>query len=392
MIEEKNMHTINIPAILIANIMGITILFVVAIGNFRNTKAVFSENQIIKIMFIVSFISCVVDPICFFADGKQGIINKILVVGCNTWLYFGNIVISFLWIQLVNSHLERKPPLATKIIINTICALEILLLVVNLFVPIVFTVDANNVYARKDFYWILFVFYVLFSLYGLVVYFFEKRKSAKLKFFPVWAFLVPAGIGTLIQSFFYGVSTITPFVTISIVCLLICLQNEFLYKDKLTGLYNRFYLNVLEKTYYKKADKRYLALMIDINNFKTINDTYGHKVGDQALIDCSNILRDIAGAKGEVIRYAGDEFIMILDLKTNNEVEKVIENVHSKFAEFSSKKDAPYQLSVSLGYDKLSLKDEKMDSFLDKIDKHMYENKRKHKQSLNSNISNEQKE
>ncbi|MGI6467320.1 MAG: GGDEF domain-containing protein [Sphaerochaetaceae bacterium] len=85
--------------------------------------------------------------------------------------------------------------------------------------------------------------------------------------------------------------------------------------DPLTGLYNRrFGLNRLSEEY-SRAIRSQLplgVLMFDIDHFKKVNDTYGHTVGDRVLVNIAKIAT-MAGRKGDfVIRYGGEEFIMIL--------------------------------------------------------------------------------
>lgn len=88
---------------------------------------------------------------------------------------------------------------------------------------------------------------------------------------------------------------------------------ELAYVDALTGLYNRTYLEVVAQQI-KDGEKHYESvLMIDMDNFKTINDTFGHMIGDQTLRDIGNILFQVLTPYVHVtFRYGGDEFLVIL--------------------------------------------------------------------------------
>lgn len=85
-------------------------------------------------------------------------------------------------------------------------------------------------------------------------------------------------------------------------------------KDHLTGLYNRrYFFNTAEK-FYENAKRKNLYIgigMIDIDHFKTINDTYGHAAGDQVLQHLSQILKSSFRASDIVARYGGEEFIVL---------------------------------------------------------------------------------
>lgn len=375
------MSTVNIPAILIANGMGLAILFVVAIGNIWRTKEATGENKCLLAMFFCSAINCIVDPICFLADGKIGMINRILVIGCNTFLYLNGIITAFSWVFLVSYRLKNKLHPVHKTFLIVLLVYTFVTLFVNLFVPFVFSTDVNNVYSREFGYWIHNILYFIFTIDGLILYLKYNISSGGLKFFPAWAFIIPSAIGLAIQILFYGISTATPFTTVSIVCVILCMQNEYMLRDKLTGLYNRFYLNLIENKLKRYSNLKYSAIMLDINGFKRINDTFGHKIGDEALIKVSHILNEAVGKIGEVVRYAGDEFIIILNTQNNDLIKEKLTLIDSLLNDFNTNKTNQYELSLSRGYCILDFSTNTMDEYMDKIDELMYENKKQYYES-----------
>ncbi len=89
---------------------------------------------------------------------------------------------------------------------------------------------------------------------------------------------------------------------------------RLLYTDELTHLYNRRYLKEQLPRYFAQAEQKGVSvafLMLDMDNFKSINDTYGHQAGDQALIHLAKVLVGTLQRRGIPIRYAGDEFVVI---------------------------------------------------------------------------------
>jgi diguanylate cyclase (GGDEF)-like protein len=89
---------------------------------------------------------------------------------------------------------------------------------------------------------------------------------------------------------------------------------RLVFEDELTGVYNRRFLfqYFQSKVSWEQLAKDPLSLiMMDVDNFKGVNDTYGHQVGDAALIWVAEMLREVAGDEGLPIRYAGDEFMML---------------------------------------------------------------------------------
>jgi diguanylate cyclase (GGDEF)-like protein len=163
------------------------------------------------------------------------------------------------------------------------------------------------------------------------------------------------------------------------------LQNELTEQaihDPLTGLYNRYYLNqVLDQEV--KRSKRYnhcmAFLMIDVNRFKEINDRYGHQVGDLVLQEIASLLRKAVRESDIVVRYGGDEFLVIL-LETDGEADAVKQRIAKKTFLRNKKNgwlDFPVTLSIGGAY--WNPKDHKsVDEILNEADRQMYEEKKRH--------------
>lgn len=116
--------------------------------------------------------------------------------------------------------------------------------------------------------------------------------------------------------------------------------------------------------------------MIDLDGFKSINDTYGHDVGDNALKIASNLLKSCIRSNDFIGRFGGDEFIIILDLCNRIEIEEIIARINNSFLEYNNFSDQPFNLSASMGYDVYEY-DSGMttEDFKKHIDKLMYRDK-----------------
>jgi len=91
--------------------------------------------------------------------------------------------------------------------------------------------------------------------------------------------------------------------------------SRLIFEDELTGIYNRrFLLNYFRyKVPWDGLENRPLSLlMMDLDHFKQINDNYGHDAGDQVLIWVASLIKEVSGDQGLAIRYAGDEFIILM--------------------------------------------------------------------------------
>jgi len=99
-------------------------------------------------------------------------------------------------------------------------------------------------------------------------------------------------------------------------------------KDGLTGLYNRRYLENLVAD----IEREYIVLMIDIDFFKQVNDTYGHDVGDKVIVGLSKFLQKQIKGSDVIIRYGGEEFIIILYDISIEDAFKKADNVRESFS------------------------------------------------------------
>ncbi len=140
------------------------------------------------------------------------------------------------------------------------------------------------------------------------------------------------------------------FIMVELLCLYVGATKQQISLDKLTQVNNR--LNLISYMKYKLAnhENRMFLLMIDLDDFKTINDTYGHLEGDNALILVAKSLKAACSSyklRPYISRYGGDEFIVITE-GTRKEANDLCENIQRIITE-KQDKDAPYQLKVSIG-------------------------------------------
>ena len=121
--------------------------------------------------------------------------------------------------------------------------------------------------------------------------------------------------------------------------------NEKLYTDVLTGIYNRRFF---EEEIKKMEDEAGIAV-IDLDDFKLHNDTYGHSAGDAALITTANIIKKYIRKTDILIRYGGDEFLLILPSIKKHIFEDKLKLIREKIHDTVVPKYEKMQLSVSIG-------------------------------------------
>ncbi len=122
-------------------------------------------------------------------------------------------------------------------------------------------------------------------------------------------------------------------------------------RDTLTGLYNRAYLN--EKMFQLFESSLPLSVVFcDVDHFKQINDTYGHKAGDLVLQSVAQILENQIGDSGKVIRYGGDEFVVLLPDTPSVQAVEISNRLCNGVASnsHSVSPDQSIQVTTSVGY------------------------------------------
>ncbi|MDO4501092.1 MAG: GGDEF domain-containing protein [Erysipelotrichaceae bacterium] len=367
---------INTMAVFIANGLALVLIsqYLFSYG-FRFTKDR-NEDKIIRYMLLICAVACLADPLASIFDSRPGKLSYLIVYLANLYLYVSNMLIGSCWIIVLNKHLIGSLPRHQKIVMGSLSLLGILALVVNFFTPVVFTVDSFNTYHRESLFWLYTVIECIFMVDSIFVYIQTKIKGGIFKFFPVLRFVFPVVLGVLVQSFFYGVSTIWPAITISLSGFLNGLRNESLYRDSLTNLFNRLYLTDVGEEL-KRKKKSITVCMIDLNYFKEINDKYGHGEGDRALISTAQLMVNSVGALGNVVRYAGDEFVILLNTVRRDHVEEFIETLQHNFDEYNRFSTKEYKLSLSIGVCIQNDEFANLDAMITEADRLMYIEKAK---------------
>jgi len=153
--------------------------------------------------------------------------------------------------------------------------------------------------------------------------------------------------------------------------------------DELTGLHNRRGFLVLATQQIKIADRmkqKAILVFADMDNLKQVNDTLGHKEGDQALIDIANILKGALRASDIIARWGGDEFVGLTLESVENAGEVVLSRLQENVAAHNRRGERAHTLSISFG---VTFYDPErpcaLEELLERGDKQMYEQKQKRK-------------
>ena len=147
--------------------------------------------------------------------------------------------------------------------------------------------------------------------------------------------------------------------------------------DPLTKVNNRGQLMhyMSQETLIHRERKMTYLIIIDVNDFKKINDTYGHAEGDRALVILASALKKVVNEKKAPMflgRYGGDEFMIIAHPESEEEVKDIVSSVRASAEEKCAEEQTPYILSLAVGYDRLGEGQDNFESCFERADHNLY--------------------
>lgn len=151
-------------------------------------------------------------------------------------------------------------------------------------------------------------------------------------------------------------------------------------KDSLTGLYNREYFFDYLKKSLEKLKRNHLkgfVIFLDLDNFKNINDNYGHETGDKVLKNFANILHKNFRDYDVIARYGGDEFIIFMENHEKENIKKRFNILEKKVEEYFKN----FDISVSYGMSNYPDDAKNVEELIKIADQRMYEYKKLKKAS-----------
>ncbi len=364
------------------NIVCVIIMALIFFNIYHRREKKLLEQKLFLALLFSNTAILLVDAGMWTMDGRPGASFHFLNMFMSLAYYILNPLICMLWYFFVDYKVyksewglrKRFLPLCLPFFANIVLTLA------SLESGILFYIDSNNVYHRGEYFFLFFIISYFYVTCAFVLVFTKRNLIRKEDFLSLLFFPLPPYIGGIIQCLHYGLSLIWAGTTISILVIFINIQNHQLYTDYLTGLFNRRQLDtyLLEQTQRNKSSGFLAGIMLDLDFFKMINDQYGHDVGDEALKETARILTHSFRKNDFIARYGGDEFVIIMDVVNEKEVEDALDLLEKNLSAFNTESAAPYTLKLTYGVDLFSFDSELSSSdFLKRLDQFMYENKLK---------------
>jgi diguanylate cyclase (GGDEF)-like protein len=157
--------------------------------------------------------------------------------------------------------------------------------------------------------------------------------------------------------------------------------------DGITGLANSRYYFMCVEHEFSRAAREGLPLslvVVDLDNFKEVNDNFGHAIGDQVLRDMARLLREQVRDRDTVVRYGGDEFFVVLPETNRAAAEKIAHRIEDAAARYSLQPRTDKRISVGLSIGVATYPDDSTEAneLLRIADDRMYQVKHIHRQPL----------
>ncbi len=377
-------HTIDI------NIFALVILSILlAVSSSKNEKGMIQHQLFMYLIFLNMLLTCleILGWIFDARAGGSGAMSWRLNLLANYSLYCFEPVPAAVWFLYAHYQIFHDPTRLKRVarILLPILFLNVVLSTASIRTGWFFSVNSSNFYNRGP--W--FILHVLFP-YGMLaaaclIVFTNRKLLEKRNYSALLFFVVPQIIGTSLQVLIYGLSLNWAAMMISVLIVYLHIQDRGMNTDYLTGAYNRRHFEQIISNRIRRIsnDESFAVILADMDNFKKINDQFGHKAGDEALQIAVSLVRRSLRKDDLIARFGGDEFYFLLELSTDHALNGTIKRIYQEFERYNDSSSLPYLLELSMGgaiYDPKS--GQSAEQFLRDVDQMMYKEKTRRQQLL----------
>lgn len=370
-IEKLYMFDNNLYAFLLLGIL----LFVVI-----KKKDIYDYSR--KLFYSMIIFNMVVLLVEVLAWAFDGIVSPAAIFAnylFNILLILFEPVMAALWLSYVDYKIYGSMRRLKKRIYYLYASVfAVLLLIINIFEPVAFTIDNSNVYHRGSLLWLSLVFVLGLVLYTIVLSIRNRKhiSDKMIAFIAVFA-LLPVLV-SFIQLFVYGIILTWAVVALGVVFAYYLLEISGNSVDYLTKLQSRKKIEEIIRGLIER-NQDFVAIMVDLEYFKRINDIYGHKTGDEVLVHFSKVLNRAFGKNNYISRIGGDEFLIVLKNKNIDNASKYKEMIKNELSNYKDL-DVLQEVNFSFGYKTFTGNEEiTVDIIFDEVDKLMYQDKSRNK-------------
>ena len=382
----------NIPEILVANGTGAVLVCFLFLLRVRSEGKNSVGTELFCGMLAVTLLAQAAETISFLLDGVPGAVSRFWLYLTNTICTGATVSVGFAWCLYVDFRVYRSTGRLRKkhLLLGVPLLALLVLLIINLFgTGWIFSISADNVYRRGPLNFLLYLLLTCYYAESVWQVYKAKRDGVTVEFFPVYYFVVTCAVGTVLQGAFYGMAF--GWLSVAIAFVFVDSQTRSLsgYTDELSGLFGRKYMNYCLDRIHATQEQDVYGIMMDVNCFKEINDTYGHAEGDRAIQEIGRILSGALAANSVAIRMSGDEFMVLIRHGSEEILDKTCAAIEQRVQHYNATAPAgSFQLSFSTGAAKYE--GGSVEKFLIELDARMYAEKRAFHAARDGNTAPEQ--
>ncbi len=365
---------------IIINGFSVLLLIILCFHSLRRTEEKSIQFTLYVGILVTTMLMLVLD-VFSRTDGNLGTLYPVLNHVSNFLLFVMNPIVPSLWLMYIyfqTSHDEEK----TKKLILPLIALNVanlLMVIISQFTGWYYFIDSGNIYHRGSLFLVSTIIPLFSVILSCVIISQNKKSIGEKQLFSLMFFPLPPFVGILLQIYIYGISFVLNSIVLSLLIVLLNMQNDTIYSDFLTGVGNRKKLDAVLKDSIKRSSIRrtFSLVMLDIDEFKEINDTFGHEMGDKALKASAELLKKCVRSKDYVVRFGGDEFCLVLELYDKKGLDSIVNRIHSSAEQLNASGEFPFNLKFAVGCAVFDYNSGmKSEDFINQVDILMYENKR----------------
>jgi len=355
---------------------------------FRLNSSIGSEHEVKQLRYMIySYFGLLITDILWALSQDKllqpphlvsMLINAVADISVTGGCYF--------WFRFIEDRLHLRG--SRNKLLNSLITVPLLLVCVldlcTVFTGLMFTVDAENHYIENPIYRLASCINYLYLVVPTACSVFRALKARsrpeRSEFWTYALYMFVPITASLLEDVFPYVPLVAVNIFLMILVLFLMIQNMQVYNDALTGLGNRRRLNQHLSNCLDRAtpERPTLLFIMDINSFKSINDTFGHIEGDCALKTFARILRQVANRYYAFIaRYGGDEFCFVTDVEDCDPAQ-VMADIQQTLADEQQKIAAgpeKYRMTVSIGYAVCDGTEQEPTAALARADQMLYKNK-----------------
>jgi diguanylate cyclase (GGDEF)-like protein len=328
-------------------------------------------------VLVPALIAIAADFLYISFEGRPGKFWHYFLYTVNT-AYFVFQILSYYLVVVFLDYMAYKNMVRTKkflILTAVILSLNTILLALNIPMGFYFSISEGNLFVRGDKYYIRLIisYFVIILAFGDLVISSKYLKRSQV--FLIIFFFLLSGTGAGLDLLLGSGNLIWPCLSAAFLYLYFFIIQSDSSLDNLTGIGNRYSFNQFIDRLSRQSTKQcYSIAMIDMDEFKKINDNFGHLEGDNALRDMAALIKGSIRHSDFAARYGGDEFV--LAIRAEQDIEALLARLQAAIEAYNNKNQKPYKIKISYGWDVFTTNSgQPIEDFLAHIDSLMYQHK-----------------